>query len=325
MPSPFTATEADRFDHTGETALLERIRGWTGVDARLALPFGLTDDAAVFASGESQKGHRVQAADSLVYGLHFDGTAGPGQVGHKLLARNLSDFAAMGAEAEAALLTLFLGADVSMNWMQGFYEGLLASCQQWNVCLAGGDVSGAPPGSWAASLFLSGRAERPVPRAVGRAGDSLWVSGELGGSLLGRHLDFTPRVAEGRWLARQPGVTALIDLSDGLARDLPALVPAHLAARLETAGLPVSRDASECARASGKAALEHAFSDGEDYELALVLSGEADEEAFAAGWRADFATPLTRIGVLEPLSAGGAHLVDENGRPFRFGPGYEHR
>ncbi|MGF1484453.1 MAG: thiamine-monophosphate kinase [Opitutales bacterium] len=325
MPSPLTSNPADAFATFGEGRLLAALDDWLGADPQLLQPFGRSDDAAVFKSLIPEGFCAVQAADSLVYGLHFDDSAPAEATAGKLLRRNLSDFAAMGATPETALLTLFLGSGVSMKWLQAFFAGMRADCIRFSVTLAGGDVSGAPPGTFAASLFLSGWAERPLPRGLARTGDVLWVSGRLGGSLRGAHLNFMPRLAEGQWLARQRCITSAIDLSDGLASDLPKLIGTEAAARLDLNAIPLSEAARASASKSGKSPLEHAFTDGEDYELAFVSDGQADASRFAQAWRGEFDTELTCIGTVVSRDQTQAALLDAQGKPLPFAGGWEHR
>jgi thiamine-monophosphate kinase len=268
----------------------------------------------------------------VVYGRHFDATAAPAWVGAKLLKRNLSDVAAMGGRPGPALVNLLLGPDVSLAWIEEFHRGLAQSCQEFGVSILGGDLAQGPVGVFAAHLTLLGLPGDTVLRRDGaRAGDALYVTGELGGSILGKHLSFMPRLAEGQWLARQGVTHGVIDVTDGLAKDLPAILPAGTDARLDPAAIPVSAEASELAERDGRAALEHALTDGEDYELLFALDQRIDPAFFEAEWRGALGAPLTRIGVIAPAAnaapgqdrqilaaATGDHLLRPGAR------GYEH-
>ncbi|MGF1448192.1 MAG: thiamine-monophosphate kinase [Opitutales bacterium] len=324
MPSPFATDCADTFAQRGEAYLLDSLDRWLGQDARLLEPFARRDDAAVLALDVPPDFKVVKAADSLVFGIHFETTASPEQAAHKLLRRNLSDFAAMGAWPTSALLTLFLAPNVSVRWLEGFFTALGRDARRFDVTIAGGDVSSATEGTFAASLFLSGHAEKPIARGRSQPGETLWVTGELGGSLRGRHLDFEPRLEEGRWLAQRSEVTSMIDLSDGLASDLPKLLGAGRAARIDAARLPMSADAHALSKQSDRSALDHACCDGEDYELAFTLAVDASTEVFSTAWKETLPTRLSRIGDVVPVGSDGACLLDAGGGPLPVGSGYQH-
>ncbi len=324
MPSPFASDPADAFSRFGEARLLDLLDAWLGRDIRLLSPFDRRDDAAVLEPLVPPGARQIEAADSLVYGIHFDDTATPAQAAQKLLRRNLSDFAAMGARPSTALLTLFLAPEVSVAWLERFFVALGEDARRFEVVVAGGDVSSALAGTFAASLFLSGHAERPVPRGRTRSGESIWVTGSLGGSLRGRHLEFTPRLQEGRWLAERGDVSSMIDVSDGLASDLPKLLGPQRAAKLTPERLPISENARASSRETGRTSLDHACSDGEDYELAFTLVATTPPADFEEAWRARFQTPLAHIGEVVDAGEGTPCLLDAAGAPLPVGPGYQH-
>ena len=141
----------------------------------------------------------------------------------------------------------------------------------------------------------------PLLRSGARAGDRILVTGQFGGSILGKHLNFTPRLSEGQWLARGGLVRGVIDITDGLAKDLPDILPAGSDARLDSAALPISPAAHELAARDGKSPLLHALTDGEDYELLFALDPNAAEpETFELAWRKKHPTRLTRLGAIAP-------------------------
>ena len=288
---PFTPRRSASVSALGEEALIAAIRRWLG-RANPARPFGIGDDCAVIPPA---RGRQLLKVDPVIYGRHFDATASPGAVGAKLLKRNLSDIAAMGGRPTAAVVALTLDAGVRLAWLEGFYRGLAACALRYGVTVVGGAVAQAP-GVLGASLTLLGEAPaRLLSRDGARRGDRIYVTGVLGGSLAsGHHLTFRPRLAEGAWCARQAGVRAMMDLSDGLAKDLPALTPAGCEAALEPAALP---------RRAG-ADLKAALSDGEDYELLFAVSSRIASAAFAAAWRRAF--PRTRLSCIGRFVAQGA-------------------
>lgn len=303
---PFTKHPADSVSALGEERLIAALRRWLGAASPRA-PFGIGDDCAVLAPA---RGPQLITVDPVIYGRHFDDRVPARAVGAKLLKRNLSDLAAMGGRPTAAVLALTLDARVSVAWLEGFYRGLAACARRYRVPVVGGDIAQAD-GIVAASLTLVGAATGPrvLTRSGARRGDWILVTGRLGGSLRsGHHFKFAPRLAEGAWLARRPEVRAMMDVSDGLAKDLHALTPRGTVPALDCAALP--RRAGCDVRA--------ALVDGEDYELVLAVSAKADLAGFKKSWRRAFPrTPLTVIGRFERALPPGA--ID-----LRAYHGYEH-
>ena len=303
---PFTKRHADSVSALGEERLIAALRRWLGAASPRA-PFGIGDDCAVLAPA---RGPQLITVDPVIYGRHFDDRVPARAVGAKLLKRNLSDLAAMGGRPTAAVLALTLDARVSVAWLEGFYRGLAACARRYGVPVVGGDIAQAD-GIVAASLTLVGAATgtRVLTRSGARRGDWIAVTGRLGGSLrTGHHFKFTPRLAEGAWLARRPEVRAMMDVSDGLAKDLHALTPRGTVAALDAAALP--RRAGCDVRA--------ALVDGEDYELVLAVSAQADLPGLARAWRRAFPrTALTFIGRFARTLPPGA--ID-----LRAYHGYEH-
>jgi thiamine-monophosphate kinase len=166
------------------------------------------------------------------------------------------------------------------------------------VRIVGGDLTQAENFVGAYLTLLGSTAgPRVVTRTGARAGDAIYVTGQLGGSRLGHHWRFTPRLAEGAWLARQSAVRAMMDVSDGLAKDLRALTPPGAKFAIAEAAVPVSPAARRLATRTKKTPLHHALCDGEDYELVFALARTADHAAFEKTWRRAFPrTRLTRIG-----------------------------
>jgi thiamine-monophosphate kinase len=305
---PFTAQPAASVSAWGEERLIHAIRRWLGPASPRA-PFGIGDDCAVLPAS---RGRQLITVDPVVFGRHFDASVPPRAVGAKLLKRNLSDLAAMGGRPTAAVLALTLDRRVSRTWLEAFYRGLAACARRQGVPIVGGDITQAE-GIVAASLTLLGEAagRRVLTRTGARSGDWIYVTGRLGGSLAsGHHFRFTPRLAEGAWLAGRAEVRAMMDVSDGLAKDLHALTPAGTQPALDPAKLP---------RRSG-ASLRAALTDGEDYELLLVVAQQADRAALERDWAGKFPRPpLTCIGRFVPRSAPAPGAIRLAGYH-----GYEH-
>ncbi len=284
----------------GENALLSRLL--RGLPSHEALLVGPGDDCAVTArDGEWDA---LLKTDVVVEGVHFTRETPAELVGRKALARVLSDVAAMGGLPEHALVTLLVHRSRPAELLEELYAGMGALAREYGVSIAGGETSSLPQDGLVVSVALAGRVERgrAVLRSGGRPGDVLAVSGRLGGSFpSGRHLRFEPRVALARALmdAGLPPA-AMMDLSDGLACDLPRLAAASgCAFRLDEAALPLH---DGCSPAQG-------LSDGEDYELLMAFPPERWERVRELS----LPQPLTPVGRLlaegeRELSGGWQHF-----------------
>jgi thiamine-monophosphate kinase len=305
---PFTQRTSQSVSALGEERLIAEIRRWLGSVSPRA-PFGIGDDCAVLPPS---RGRQLITVDPVIYPHHFDDRVPPRQVGAKLLKRNLSDLAAMGGRPVAAVLALTLDPSVRLRWLEQFYRGLASCARRYRVAIVGGDVAQADD-ALAASLTLLGEATGPrtLTRTGGRRGDWIYVTGVLGGSLrTGHHHTFAPRLAEGMWLARRPDVMAMMDVSDGLAKDLHALTPRGAVPALRASAVP---------RRTG-ATLRAALTDGEDYELVFVLSATASTAAFQQAWSRHF--PRVRLTCIGHFAAVGK--LPEGTLNLDDFQGYEH-
>jgi thiamine-monophosphate kinase len=254
---------------------------------------GIGDDCAVIGT-RLAKTWQLLKTDSIVEGVHFTRDADPKKIGWKAMARALSDIAAMGGLPRYALVTLGAPAEEKVSRVKEIYASLKSAAKRFAVQIVGGETTRSP------ALFLSvtlvGEVEqaRCVTRAGGRAGDLLYVTGKVGGSIRGRHLDFTPRIAEARWLTENFRIRAMMDLSDGLGADLPRLACASKADfEIFEEKIPRNRGCT----------LRDAIRDGEDYELLFAISPR-DAIALEAAWTKRFKRlPLTRIGRLSTLNS----------------------
>ncbi len=302
---PYAKKSADSVAAFGEAKLITAIRRWLGAASPRA-PFGIGDDCAVLPAS---RGPQLITVDPVIFGRHFDAAVPPRAVGAKLLKRNLSDLAAMGGRPSAAVLALTLAPHTSLAWLEQFYRGLATCARRYRVPIVGGDIAQAD-GVLAASLTLLGTAAGPrvVTRTGARVGDSIFVTGVLGRSLAsGHHFAFNPRLAEGAWLAGRSEVRAMMDVSDGLAKDLGALTPRHAKPALKPEALPLRRGAD----------LRAALTDGEDYELVFAVAAHTDAAAFARAWHRRFPrTRLTNIGHFarsNAISPSAVRLEDFSG------------
>jgi thiamine-monophosphate kinase len=255
---------------------------------------GPGDDCAVVDDGGVNL--VLLKTDALVEGVHFLREADAQKVGWKAGARVVSDFAAMGGIPERFLVTLALPGSMSLEWVEDFYRGMGTCFVRYGAVLVGGETCRVPQSSAAViSVSATGRVERVnlVTRSGGKVGDGIWVTGELGGSLAGKHLDFIPRMDQARWLVEHFKPNAMMDLSDGVARDLPRLAKASgCGFQLDQTAIPLSEGCN----------LKQALEDGEDFELLFTLP-ESDEPENA--WQQKFPElKLTRIGRLVEMGEG---------------------
>ena len=214
-----------------------------------AVVVGPGDDCAVLDFGAPDR-LLLFKTDAIVEGIHFTPGAPPEQVGHKALARCLSDIAAMAGTPSAALVTLALPRNFDPSYMDGVYAGMSALARRHEVAIVGGETT-TNPERLLLSIALLGWAPRgkAVLRSGAEPGDAIFVTGELGGSLAGKHLTFEPRLAEARWLAQHFSLHAMLDVSDGLAGDLRHLLNAsRVGAELLAAAIPISREARLAAK-----------------------------------------------------------------------------
>ncbi len=287
---------------------------------------GLGDDAAVL-TGFDRAGV-VVTTDMLTEGVDFLlEEVEPRQVGHKALGVNLSDLAAMAAEPVAVFVSLVLPRQgcqrrSPLELAVELYRGMLPLAERFEVEIAGGDTN-TWDGPLAISITAVGKPtpRGPLARGGGSVGDQLLVTGQLGGSILGRHLEVEPRVREALLLHARYALCAGIDISDGLALDVSRLAEAsHVGAVLELGAIPVADAACRLAKRDGRSAVEHALSDGEDFELVFAVPRQVATQILR---EQPLDTPIARIGEL--VEARGLWQVGANGAHVPLAAaGYEH-
>jgi thiamine-monophosphate kinase len=297
-----------------EIQIVNRIRKRSESNSRQpSMIHGIGDDCAVMRphAGEDL----VFTTDFVLEGRHFTlDTHSPADIGHKALARSLSDLAAMGADPVFCLVSLAVPAKLTDSWVNGFYRGLLALARKFKLTLAGGDL--ARFDKVIADVICCGRVPRGKALLRGRAkpGDRIYVTGRLGGSAHGlatkqgaawrRHLRPEPRVAVGLALRRR-GVSAAMDLSDGLSLDLKRLcIESKVSAEIDSS-IPIARGAT----------LEQALNGGEDYELLFTASQTLRVP------RTIGTVPVTQIGAI--TSSARAGTVSFEGKRLVPG-GFDH-
>lgn len=296
-----------------EHEFLDWLRRGRQPDPRLAV--GIGDDAALFRDGTTAG--LLLAIDTVVEGVHdLPGPELPERLARKALRSNVSDIAAMGGRPEAVLVSIALPRGAPPDWAQRITRTLDDECRRFGLSLAGGDTVGIRS-SLVITVAITGRPiSTVVCRKGARPGDRIVVTGALGGSILGRHVDFEPRLEESARLVELGPPTAMTDVSDGFLRDLANLLIADdLGALIDAAALPIAAAAHERARMTGRSALEHALNDGEDFEL-LFTWPESELARLLAGFGEE--TPMSIVG---RVTAESGLFVDSGGGPIRVDPG----
>jgi thiamine-monophosphate kinase len=330
--------------HTmGEFGFIEHVRGGC-LQRPGSVVVGIGDDAAVFKADAGRL--TLLTTDMLVEGVHFLRRATGGEdLGHKALAVNLSDIAAMGGTPREAFVSIAVPADCDLAYLEALYAGMRALAAEHRVNILGGDTT-ASRRDLVINVALTGSvAEGELMRRDGaRPGDRIAVSGCLGDSRAGLHLiqrrlpgDTAtgryllrahrrprPHLAEGRLLARSGAVTAAMDISDGLSSDLGHIIAqSGVGARIRAGRLPLSEALRSFCREQGADPVQYALTGGEDYVLLCTLSPDRTA-ALTAEYQAAFAPPLTVIGEITD-TAGTAELVAADGtrRPLKAA-GWDH-
>ncbi|MBN2162536.1 MAG: thiamine-phosphate kinase [Pontiellaceae bacterium] len=265
----------------GEHEAICRLVKTLGNHAELVVPAG-DDCAVVRLSGGLFD--QVFTTDPVIEHVHFLPGHEPRRIGNKAVGRVLSDIAAMGAQPQWLLVNVVAPKSVSIERLEAIYEGMQSLAGRFGATIIGGDLAEGP----VLELHVFGTGILPAGSALLRSGarldDVLLVTGRLGGSIEGHHLDFIPRVEQGMFLRESGLVHAMMDISDGLATDLRhILAQSSVGAVVEASSIPAT------------GSLEQALYDGEDFEL-LVAVAEADVQALLNAWNARFDVLLTAIG-----------------------------
>ncbi|MBF0331347.1 MAG: thiamine-phosphate kinase [Candidatus Omnitrophica bacterium] len=288
-----------KLSHLGEFGLIETLKKFQNLLPRVVK--GIGDDAAVL----KVKGGRylLFTTDMLVEDVHFLRRMPAKAVGHKALACNLSDVAAMGGEPVFAVVSLGVPGDISAKYVKDLYTGMWEVAKEFGVSIVGGDTVRSE--KVVVNIALLGEVEkrRLIRRQGARPGDWIFVSGALGGSLKsGRHLKFTPRVKEARFLAAKFKPSAMMDLSDGLAGDLAHILKAScVGALIEEKLIPCHRGVSPA----------RAMTDGEDFELLFTMPATRAKKLLE--YEGDDKLCFYPIGVVRPRREG-FRIVRPSGR-----------
>lgn len=319
-------TRLQRLDALDENQIVDRLRKiLPSVNASVL--HGIGDDCAVVRLADDSTWDLLLTSDPVVEGRHFLGDTPPEQIGRKAIGRVLSDLAAMGGDPLWALINLVAPPNQPIERVEGIYRGVAEMAGRHGLMVVGGDVTAGP--TLELHVFAVGRvpAGTALLRSGAQAGDWICVTGALGGSRAGRQFSFTPRLNEGRFLREGRWATALMDLTDGLASDLPRLVSASgVGAELELDKIPIHSDT----RLTERTPLCQALEDGEDFELLFTVPDirmAGLRQAWPGRGLCDF-TPIGRMvsgppeiwgamaGIREKIEAGGFdHFNDRVASP----------
>ena len=300
------AKPSSRLADLGEDEVVRQLT--TGLPIDSSVVAGVGDDCAVLEHGRTGY-YQLFKTDCLVQGVHYYPDTPPKMVGRKALARAISDIAAMGGWPTQAVVTLVLSPSYHLSYAKEIYEGLSGIAREFGVSVVGGETarpaqSAGKTSMISVSLLGLVEKERCVMRSGGRENDRVFVTGMLGGSLHAKHLEFQPRVWEARWLSEHFKPTAMMDLSDGLGKDLPRL------SKQSSLGFQLVFQRVPC---SVNCKVANALNDGEDYELLFTMSPDR-VDVFQSRWRRNFPNlPLTEIGWLCPEKESMSAELEEAG------------
>jgi len=291
----------------GEFGLIERIKKLITTDASVVK--GPGDDCAVIRFNRTH--YQLLTTDMLVEGVDFTLKDNPGLVGRKALAVSLSDIAACGGIARYALIDIGLPLKTKWRFVQELLKGMTSLACEFKVDIVGGDISRAEKVILVSSVVGLVEKKNLVFRSGAKEGDAIVVSGSLGGSIRGRHLQFIPRLRQSRYLVENYKINAMIDISDGLAQDLGHILKAsRVGAVIYKELIPLAKQAKD---------INEALFMGEDFELLFTLS-------FKEALRLIKDKPYEFMVIGEIVSKGfGLRLVDRYKKRTKIKPlGYRH-
>ncbi len=288
------------------------------VDAGGGVLLGIGDDAAQV---ECPGGSFLVSTDMLLEGAHFQPSAGWRLIGRKAMAVSLSDMAAMAARPKYAVCAVGLSEEREPEDARKLFRGMNEIASDFGCQIVGGDLtSWRKPTAICTTVFGEATGKGLLTRSGAMNGDRIVVTGELGGSSAGKHLQFLPRVVEAIYLNQNYEVHSCIDISDGLGLDLGHILEeSGVGAIVYADSVPISEAAGKARSRSGKTPLEHALSDGEEFELLLTMP---PVEAQRLLEDKEFGT---RVSVVGGITGGGYVIQDSDGRIRKYKPeGYAH-
>lgn len=282
-----------------------------------------TDDCAILDT--SSVSRLAVSTDTIVEGTHFNAEDDPLMIGTKAVMAALSDLAASGCRPKWGLVALNMRKGLGDRWAMRLMEGIAGGAKRHGLTLVGGDTTSAY-GPTGINVTVMGEpyAAEAVRRDLAKPGDLILVTGELGGSISGKHMSFEPRFKEMQTILSVVDVHSAMDITDGLALDLTRLLCAsNVAATIEETEIPVSDAARELSLKSGKSPMSHALSDGEDFELLLTVPHGTLGDIMKSWKDAGIRTRLSCIGRVE--SGSGLQMASREGTVRQVLPaGYDH-
>ena len=291
----------------GEFGLIEKFKKQIKTDSSVIKGSG--DDCAVLKF--DQQNYQLITCDMLVEGVDFTRKDDPYLVGRKSIAVSISDIAACSGEPRHCVISLGLPQNTRLDFVEKLFKGMLEICKEYKINIVGGDLSRSIKVIIDVSMLGKVKKKCLTLRSGAHPGDIIFVTGSLGGSIKGRHLEFTPRLKEARFLSGNFKVNAMIDISDGLAQDLGHIL------KESNAGAVIYEDLIPLSKAAS--GISSALNDGEDFELLFTLP-LADARKLLRKKRADFHP----IGEIMPEDYG-FKLIDKNKKLVSIKPkGFKH-
>ena len=302
-----------------EFSFIKWIRGDQKKDKNVII--GIGDDCASIRINDDNV--FLVTTDMLVEGTHFDLKKSTlGEIGSKSIACSISDIASMGCSAKYAVISICFPHETKTKFARDLYRGIKKMADAFNIKIIGGDIVSSKK-TVVINVTMYGRNEglKTISRSGAKMDDAIMVTGALGGSILGNHITFKPRLKEGLLLNKKFNINSMIDISDGLAADLGHILQeSGVGAVLYEDKVPISADAVKLARKTGLSALHHALHDGEDYELLFTLSDKESEKLLASR---SFPARLSKIGHIN--KSKGIKMQGSDGKLKRIKSlGYKH-
>jgi thiamine-monophosphate kinase len=299
----------------------DEITAWFAQQSKLSkadFPIGIGDDMARVQLGQDSS--VLVTTDMLLDGVHFDlQKATLEQVGYKAMAVSLSDCAAMATVPVAAVVSVALPKGYGQKELKQLHKGITAAGDKFDCALVGGDItcwSDDKPFVISVAMLSRVAGNSPIKRSGAKLGDSICVTGSLGGAVRSKHLEFEPRAREAIKIAQMVTLNSMIDISDGLSSDLSRICTAsRVGAIIDAEQVPISGDAQK-----SENPLNSALNDGEDFELLFTLT-QAEYEKLFKKW--DGPVPITRIGEITDTEKMQLKMPDGLIKDLLTG-GYDH-
>lgn len=301
-----------RIKDIGEIGLIKRVVKGLRLDKSVVR--GVGDDTAVIKWTKDK--YLLFTCDMLIEDVHFKlNKAKPFQIGWKAIARNVSDIAAMGGIPRYALVSAGMNPDTKISFAEDLYKGIKAAADEFDINIVGGDTSRATKLTIDVSLIGEVEKDKLIVRSGARPGDLILVTGTLGGSMKGKHLNFMPRLKEIRAILKTFKINSMIDISDGLALDLWRILDeSEAGGRIYQTAIPVSKDAGS---------FKNALYDGEDFEILFTMNAKEAGRFFRTGLD-KIGIPVSLIGEITDKRYGYKLITEDGGIKDLKPKGYLH-